>query len=269
VTEELDWVPDEVDVDTPSSARIYDYLLGGGHNFDADRQIAERFNNALPGSRDIARLNRAFLRRAVTFMTDQGIRQFLDIGSGIPTVGNVHQIAQNANPDARVVYVDRDPVAVNHSELMLGHNENAIAIRQDLRNVEAILFHPEVQRLLDFQQPLGLLMVGVLHFIPPADNPASIVRRYLNRLAPDSFLALSHFTADSRPAEMAAMVEVMKRSADPIHPRDRTEFTSFFNGLDLVEPGVVGTSDWRPAAPSDIAEGPEREQIYAGVGHKA
>ncbi|TCO54842.1 SAM-dependent methyltransferase [Actinocrispum wychmicini] len=258
------WIPDDVDTAKPSSARIYDYLLGGGHNFEADREIAERFDQALPGSRDIARLNRAFLRRAVVHLAEQGIRQFLDIGSGIPTVGNVHQIAQNTDPAARVVYVDRDPIAVSHSEMLLGNNDNATIVRGDLRDVEGIL--DRTRRMLDFQQPVGLLMVGVLHFVPPDEDPAALLARYRTALAPGSHLALSHFTADSRPAEMAAMVEVMKRSADPIHPRTRAEFVTFFDGFDLVDPGVVATADWRPAGPSDSTEGPERDQILAGVG---
>lgn len=261
-------MPASVDENVPSAARIYDYLLGGGHNFHADREIAERFKTALPGAPEIARLNRAFLHRAVLFMIEQGIRQFLDIGSGIPTVGNVHEIAQRAAPAARVVYVDREPVAVNHSQLMLGANEYATAIQQDLREPDGIMEHPDVRGLLDFDQPLGLLMVGVFHFIAPEYQPRELLARYRQRLAPRSFLALSHFTADSRPAEMAAMVEVMKKSADPIYPRGHEEFESFFDGFELVSPGVVPTADWRPTRPYDI-DGPEREQIYAGVGRKS
>jgi SAM-dependent methyltransferase len=267
VSEQSSWVPAGVAEDVPSAARIYDYLLGGGHNFQADREITERFTKALPGAPEIAQLNRAFLRRAVLFMTEHGIRQFLDIGSGIPTVGNVHEIAQRADPDTRVMYVDREPIAVNHSQLMLGANDYATAIQQDLRDTDGIMGHPDVRGLLDFDQPLGLLMVGVFHFIAPEYQPRELLARYRQRLAPGSFLALSHFTADSRPAEMAAMVEVMKKSADPIYPRSREEFESFFNGFELVSPGVVPTADWRPTMPYDINSS-EREQIYAGVGRK-
>lgn len=263
------WVPDEIDEKTPSSARVYDYLLGGEHNFDADRVMGAKFSEALPGAPIAARLNRAFLRRAVLFMAEQGIRQFLDIGSGIPTVGNVHDAAQGVDPSARVAYVDRDPVAVNHSRALLADNENAIAIREDLRDTDAILENPEVRELLDFDRPVGLLMVGVFHFIAPADEPAELIRTYRDRLVPGGFVALSHFTADSRPEEMAAMVEVMTKSSDPIYPRGREEFTSFFEGLELVEPGVVATPNWRPNGPDPDADGPVREQIYAGVGHKS
>lgn len=200
-------------------------------------------------------------------MIEQGIRQFLDIGSGIPTVGNVHEITQRTDPAARVVYVDREPIAVSHSQLMLGANDYATANQQDLRDPDGIMDHPQVRGLLDFGRPLGLLMVGVVHFIAPEHRPRELPARYRQRLAPGSFLALPHFTADSRPAEMAAMVEVMKKSADPIHPRSREEFESFFEGFDVVSPDVVPTADWRPTAPYAV-DGPERQQIYAGVGHK-
>jgi hypothetical protein len=262
------WAPPGVDVDVPSSARIYDYLLGGGHNFAADRAIAERFIRALPGSKDIARLNRAFLRRAVLFMLDNGIRQFLDIGSGIPTVGNVHEIAQARDPEARVLYVDNEAVAVTHSQLILEGNGNAVALDGELRRPEAILGHEAIKGLLDLSQPIGLLMVGVFHFVPRADQPVELLTRYRDALASGSYLALSHFTADSRPEQMSAMVEVMKKSKDPIHPRSRAEFTELFGGFDLVEPGIVSTATWRPAGPADTSDGPERDQILAGVAIK-
>ncbi|GGM33654.1 hypothetical protein GCM10012275_01320 [Longimycelium tulufanense] len=252
----------------PSAARVYDYLLGGGHNFAADRELAERFARALPGSRDIARLNRAFLRRGVLFLIENGIRQFLDIGSGIPTVGNVHEIAQAVDPTIRVVYVDNEPVAVAHSQLLLEHNDRAAAVEADLVHPDGVLDHPAVHGLLDLDQPLGLLMVGVFHFVPPERAPLELLARYRERLAPGSYLALSHFTADTRPAEMAAMVEVMSNSRDPIHPRTRAEIAELFTGFELVNPGVVPTADWHPVAPADDVAGPEREQIYAGVGRK-
>jgi hypothetical protein len=166
------------------------------------------------------------------------------------------------------VYVDRDPIAVNHTELLLGHNNATTVIRDNLHNAEAILSHPEVRRLLDLRQPLALLMVCVLHFVPPTEDVAAIVARYRDRLTPGSFLALSHFTADVHPAGMAAMVEIMNNSADPIHPRTREEVTPLFTGFDLVEPGVVATSDWRPTGPGDTTDGPGCHQVYAGVARK-
>jgi SAM-dependent methyltransferase len=268
VSEQPNWMSAGVDTTMASSARIDNFLLGGGHNFEVDRQIARRCTMALPGAAKIARLNREFLCRAVLFMVEQGIRQFLDIGSGIATVGNVHQIAQRAAHGARVLYVDREPIAVNHSQLMLGANPTATALQHDLRDPDGIMDHTEVRRLLDLDQPLGLVLVGVLHFIAPADHPQALLARYRQRLAPGSFLPLSHVTADSRRTEMAAMLEVMNNSADPLHPRSRDEVVSFFDGFDLVDPGVVPTTDWRPTGPYDI-DGPERKQIYAGVGRTA
>jgi S-adenosyl methyltransferase len=268
VTESLSWLPDGANQDLPSWARIYDYLLDGGHNFAADRQVAERFVAALPGSRHIARLNRAFLRRAVLFMISAGIRQFLDIGSGIPTVGNVHEIAQKADPWSHVVYVDVEPVAIAHSKAMLEGNECVTAVQVDLNYPDSVLAHPGTRRLMNFDEPLGLLMVGVLHFVPEENDPGGLLSRYRDALASGSYLALSHFTADIRAAEMAAMVEVMKRTKDPIYPRTRTRFTELFDGFDLVEPGVVSTALWRPDSQDDIADRPERDQILAGVGRK-
>ena len=268
MTESVTWVPHGVDEAMPSSARIYDYLLGGGHNFAADRRIAEKFAAALPGSRDIIRLNRAFLRRAVLFMISAGVRQFLDIGSGIPTVGNVHEIAQKAAFGSTVVYVDLDPVAIAHSELALAGNPRAAAVHADLTNPDRILAHRDTRRLLRLDEPVGVLMVGVLHFVPEQRDPDRLLARYRAALAPGSYLALSHFTADTRAAEMAAVVEVMKRTKDPIHPRTRERITRFFDGFELVEPGVVSTALWRPDSPSDLVDRPGRDQILAGVGRR-
>lgn len=246
MTERATWVPDHVDKEVPSAARLYDYLLCGAHNFAADRALAEKFLTALPSARDVARANRAFLRRAVVFLSQQGVRQFLDVGSGIPTVGNVHEIAQDVEPRARVVYVDYEPVAVAHSQLLLEGNDNATVIQADMREPDTILRHPETRRLLDFSQPIGLIMAGVFHFVSHDKNAPAIIAHYRDALAPGSYLALSHFTADISPNEMAEVVEVMKRSTDPIHPRTRAEIHELFTGFELVEPGVVGTAQWRP-----------------------
>jgi hypothetical protein len=268
VTERLTWTSDDVDQSLPSSARIYDYLLGGGHNFAADRRIAEELVTALPGAREIARLNRAYLRRAVLTMISAGIRQFLDLGSGIPTVGNVHEIAQKADSRSRVVYVDLEPVAVAHSKLALEGNDRAVAIHADLADPDGVLAHPDTVRTLDLDEPLGLLMVWVLHFVPDEKDPSRLLARYRDAMAAGSHLALSHVTADIRAAEVAALVEVMKKTKDPIHPRSRERFTGFFDGFDLLEPGVVSTALWRPDSREDLAARPERDQVLAGVGRK-
>lgn len=247
---------------------MYDYLLGGGHNFEADRKLAAKVSGAHPGCWDIARLNRSFLRRAVLELSAAGVRQFLDLGSGIPTVGNVHEIAQRADPEARVVYVDNDPVAVAHCELILEHNERAAVVHADVRDPHSILTSPITRELLDLDQPVGLLMVCVVHFVSPEADPVGLLERYREALAPGSYLALSHLTADSGAAEMDALVEVMRSSKDPIHPRSRAQIAELFTGFDLVEPGMVSIADWRPRSPGDGGSVPERDQVLAGVGVK-
>jgi SAM-dependent methyltransferase len=260
-------VPDDVDVDLPSAARVYDYLLGGGHNFAQDRELAEQLASVLP-ARDMARLNRAFLRRVVLYLVGRGIRQFLDLGSGIPTVGNVHEVAQAAHPDCRVVYVDTEPVAVAHSELILTGNPNAGVVQADMRKPDAIINARPTRRLIDFAEPLALLMVGVVQFIPDSDNPWAIIRWYRDVLAPGSFLALSAFTWDNAPEGMADAVEVFRNSQDPIYPRTRAEIARLFEGFELVSPGIVYTPEWRPERPEDVGDNAALSNLYAGVGHK-
>lgn len=262
------WVPEGLDLDRPSAARIYDYLLGGGHNFAHDRELAERFLKAQPYAREIARLNRAFLRRVVLYMIEQGVRQLLDLGSGIPTVGNVHEIAQKAEPETRVVYVDYEDVAVAHSALMLEDNERATIVQADLTDPGAVLEHPDTRSMLDFDQPIGLLMVGVFHFVPPQRDPRGIVAAYRDAVAPGSYLGFSQFTADMMPEEMARIVEVMSHSRDPMYPRSKAEILELFDGFELVPPGIVATSEWRPQSPTDTYDDPARAGIYAGAGRK-
>lgn len=265
MTGRASWVPKDVDFDVPSAARVYDYLLGGGHHFAVDRAVAERVLQAQPNGRRIAASNRAFLRRAVLFMVEQGITQFLDLGSGIPTVGNVHEVAQRANPACRVVYVDYDKVAVAHSRLLLAGNDNAAVVPADLCQPDVVLNAPATRRLLDFSQPLGLLMVAVFHFVSDERHPAQIVARYRDLLPQGSLLALSHLTADQMPAEMAQVVEAMKHSRDPMYFRSHDEVAALFEGFELVEPGLVSAPRWRP---EPLARDPEQEGVYAGVGRK-
>jgi S-adenosyl methyltransferase len=259
-------VPEGLNVDLPSAARVYDYLLGGGHNFAGDRALAEKLVTMLP-ARDMARMNRAFLRRAVLFLAERGIRQFLDLGSGIPTVGNVHEVAQAQHPDCRVLYVDYEPVAVAHSELILDGNDRATVIQADMRKLEVILNASETKRLIDFSEPLGLLMVGVVQFIPDADDPWTLAGRYRDVLATGSYFALSAFTWDNAPDGMAGAVEVFKNSQDPIYPRTREEIVRMFQGFELVEPGIVYTPEWRPERQEDVGDNAERSNLYAGVGY--
>jgi hypothetical protein len=259
------WVPKDVDVDLPSAARVYDYLLGGAHNFAADRAVGEKVLQVLPDGRQVAISNRSFLRRAVCYLLDQGITQFLDLGSGIPTSGNVHEIAQEANPDARVLYVDYDEVAVAHSELLLLGNANATVLASDLTNPEVVLNAPITREFLDFSRPIGLLMVAVFHFVPDDKDPAGIVAAYRDALPAGSYVALSHLTADHQPAAMAGVVEAMKHSRDPMYFRTYDEIVPMFDGLELVEPGVVAAPRWRPDA--GVRE-PGPEGVYAGIGRK-
>ncbi|MGH4008611.1 MAG: SAM-dependent methyltransferase [Pseudonocardiaceae bacterium] len=260
-------VPEELKVAVPSSARIYDYLLGGGHNFEADRQAARRLLAAVP-ARDMARLNRSFLRRAVLYLIDAGIRQFLDLGSGIPTVGNVHEVAQDVDPACRVLYVDIEPIAVAHSELLLAGNDNASVIRADLRKPDTILASAETRRLLDLHQPLGVLMVGVMQFVPDSDDPWAIVASYRQQLAPGSYLAMSHFTPDGMPERMAKAVEVFKDTQEPAHPRTHAQVMRMFDGFELVEPGLVYTSQWRPESAEDTGDQAHHSNLYAAIGRK-
>ncbi|HEY1573447.1 MAG TPA: SAM-dependent methyltransferase [Pseudonocardiaceae bacterium] len=263
MTDDASWIPDEINVEVPSAARVYDYLLGGGHNFAADRAVGEVVLKVQPQGRQIATSNRAFLSRAVRYLVDQGITQFLDLGSGIPTVGNVHEVAQQANPDCRVVYVDYDPVAVAHSQLMLRGNENAAVIDADLTQPEQVLDSPTLRTLIDFDEPVGLLMVAVFHFVADDRHPTRIVGKYRSVLPAGSFVVLSHLTADQMPGESDGVVEAMRNSRDPMYFRSYAEILPLFEGFDLVPPGVVAASQWH----SEVAGG-EQEGIYAGVGRK-
>jgi SAM-dependent methyltransferase len=268
--ERPDWVPEGIDIERPSAARIYDYWLGGCHNFAIDREVARQVTAMLPDTALIMQANRAFLHRAVNYLIGAGIRQFLDIGSGIPTLGNVHEVAQRAAPDARVVYVDIDPVAVAHSRSILAGNKLAVVIQEDLRRPARILAHPDVTGLLDFAQPVALLLLAVLHFIPDEDDPASIIAQLRDSLAPNSYLVLSHGTADNLPEEaIRRSVELFKRTPTPARPRSRGEVARLFAGFDLIEPGLVWTPQWHPEHPDEVGDHPERSAAYVGVGRKA
>jgi SAM-dependent methyltransferase len=257
------------DESVPNAARVYDYYLGGLHNFEADRQFAEEIFRISPTVPAITRQNRSFLSRVVDHYLDQGIRQFLDIGSGVPTVGNVHEVAQARVPDAKVVYVDYEPIAYNHARLLLADNPNATILHADLRDPAAILDHPETLSLLDFSAPLGLLMVGVLLFIPPSDNPAELVATYRDACAPGSLLAMSHITGDDAPDELRAelnrFVGLYDNASEHIYVRDRAEFTSWFAGTTLVDPGVTLLCDWRPRDASEQQD-PAAPLGFGGVG---
>jgi S-adenosyl methyltransferase len=247
---------------------VYDAFLGGGHNFAADREFARRAEEILPGVTVSSRANRKFLRRVVTYAVGQGIRQFLDIGSGIPTVGNVHEIAQQFAPESRVVYVDNEAVVVAHSEMILRDTPLATIIDADLRSPTEILSHPETQRLIDFEQPVLVLMLAVLHFVPEAADPTALLAKYRNKVAPGSMLAITHATGDHRTwAEGDGLVKLYATSNNPARGRSRAEIAQLFGDFRLVEPGAVYVPEWRPDE-GEIEPHPERFLFFGGVGVK-
>jgi hypothetical protein len=257
--------------DRPSVARMYDYLLGGFHNFAADRAAAEQAVAANPDMPLIMRANRAFLRRAVSFLMAEGIDQFLDLGSGMPTAGNVHEVVQAANPEARVLYVDIDPVAVAYGATLLEGNPNASIIQADARNLEEILGRPEVRRLLDLRQPVGVLLVSVLHFIADTGEAQRLVQALRAAVPPGSYVVISHAALDYEEAQqwVNGAVQAYARSTTPITLRTRSEIAEFLEGLELVEPGLVEVPLWRPEGPDDILlDEPRRVNGVAAVARK-
>jgi hypothetical protein len=258
----------ERDVDHPSTYRVYDYLLGGSFNFAVDRAFARELLTKVPWARDVAMANRMFLARAVRFAACRGIRQFLDLGSGILAGSRVDEIAKAVNDQSRVAYVDGDPIAVAYAEVMLGDDGRSTALRADVRDVPAVLAEPRVAGLLDLSEPVALLMGKVLHFLPDSDDPAGMVAGYRDRLAAGSMVAISHATYEDVPAEAIAAAPMYRHSRESMHDRSRAEITGFFAGWDLVEPGVVFTSAWRPDHPADADVEPGRAVFLAGVGIK-
>jgi SAM-dependent methyltransferase len=239
-----------VDVTVPNASRIYDYALGGVHNFKVDRDFWEQAEKAFPDARVVARANRAFLGRAVLWLAEQGVRQFLDIGSGIPTLGNVHEVAQTVDPEARVVYADIDPVAVEQSRALLKDHRHAIAVKGDLREPEGIVFSEQVTDFLDFSQPVAVLMVAVLHFITDEDDPQSIIHRIGSALMPGSFLVLSHAgpdeTAEGR-ERLERARKLYEQTPTPVKIRTADEVAGLLGDtFTLLDPGVVPAHEWHP-----------------------
>ncbi|MEY9840946.1 SAM-dependent methyltransferase [Streptacidiphilus sp. EB103A] len=257
---------DELHPETAHPARIYNALIGGKDNFAADRLVAERLSAVVPGAVAGAKANRAFLGRAVRAAAALGVRQFLDIGTGIPTAGNTHQIAQSVEPSARVAYVDNDPIVLAHARALMsgpGHGATSVT-RADLRETEALLAAPGVCDLLDLTRPVALMLVAILHFISDDEDPYGIVKRLLAALPSGSLLVLSHGSGDLVTPEQAELAE---RSYDPaasgIHLRTRDDIARFFDGLTLLDPGLVIAPHWRPDTPP--AAGDERLGIYTGM----
>jgi SAM-dependent methyltransferase len=250
--------PDAIDVHTPSPARMYDYWLGGKDNFAADREAAEKIIAAHPDQRKLVRANRDFLVNAVRYLADQGIDQFLDLGTGVPTSPNVHEVARGSRPDARVVYVDNDPIVFAHNQAFRATDDRVATVRADIRRPSEILADPAVARLLDFDRPIGLLAIAVLHFVPEGEAVISALREIM---APGSFLAISTGTNEGLTPEQRERIEnAYAKSSAPAVIRSRTEIERLFTGFDLVDPGLVHVAKWR-------TDGPETQgRLLAGVG---
>lgn len=262
--QEPSWLPANVDTTKPSVARAYDAFMGGKHNFEVDRQFARTAEEVFPGVAAACRANRDFLRRTVLFGLSRGVRQFLDLGSGIPTVGNVHEVVHAQDPTAPVVYVDNEPVAVAHSEILLRDNEHAGIVQADLRNPSAVVDHHVTRALIDFDQPVMLLMLAMLHFIPDADSPDRIVQAYRQRLVPGSYLAVTHATAAARPDEMRDLERLYSTSSTPAVARSPEWIRGLFDGMEIVDPGVVFVPEWRPDG--DASPNPQDYIFFGGVG---
>jgi len=267
-------VPPGVDPNVPSPARLYDFYLGGTHNFPADRAAAKRIITALPDLPDAAWANRSFHQRAARWLAEQGVRQFIDVGSGLPTVGNTHEIVQAVVPDARVVYVDNDPMVALFSEELLRGNEAATVVTADLRDPAAVLGHPGLRALIKDGEPTGLLMTAVIHFVAPASDPGGVIDQFMAALAPGSYLALSHVTADRLPPRRVEEgVDVYSRATENIYLRSRDEVQRFFEHLDMVppypgaEPGVCYVGEWGAEVPS-LADSDGSRMLYCGVGRR-
>lgn len=258
-----EWVPDGIDVTVPNAARMYDYALGGYHNFAVDREYVERAEQMIPGAKLVGHANRAFLGRAVRWLVDQGITQFLDIGSGIPTLGNVHEIALLAEPEARVMYVDIDPVAVAHSRAILAGHPRVGVLQADVRYPGDIVNHPDVTELLDFSEPVAILMLAVLHFVPDADDPASILAELRDAAVRGSYVVLSHGSPVLEISdEVDGLQRLYRKTPTPLHLRTPEQIELLLKGLDLIEPGIVTMGDWRPD-PDEEYEGPQHGMLAA------
>lgn len=260
----FDDLPPDIDKDVFSVARLYDFLLGGRHNFAADRDLGRKLLAAEPNGRLILLENRAFLARTMRYLLDRGIRQFLDLGSGIPTQGYVHELAAGY-PEAKVVYVDNDPPAVSHSNYILRDNPNAGALLADMRDPERILGDPSVKQLIDLTKPVALLALAVIHFIPVEEDAEGIVARYRDAMAPGSHLVVTHATADDMPETVGGVQEIYQENMTTATPRTHAQVAGLFDGYDLLDPGVVYMPLWRPE-PGVVVENAEETWFYGGVG---
>ncbi|WP_026411092.1 SAM-dependent methyltransferase [Actinomadura oligospora] len=256
--------PPGIDTSVATAARMYDYYLGGKDNFAVDRDAAERVLSAAPEVRPIALENRRFLQRGVRYLAEQGVTQFLDIGTGLPTQGNVHQIAQAHDPAARVVYVDNDPIVLVHARALLSSNSATKVVTADLRDPDAVL--GSASELLDLSRPFALLMAAVLHFVPDSDRPHELVAGYREVLPSGGHLLVSHVTGDTRPQSSAGAAAAYRNTRNPATLRTVEQIAGFFGDFDLAEPGLVPVPRWRPDSP--VPSDAEDIWMYGAVGRK-
>lgn len=249
----------------PNQARVYDYLLGGKDNYAADRAAVDEVLVAVPDVRRMARANRAFAMRAVAVIAQAGVRQFIDLGTGIPTSPSVHEVARRADPAARVVYVDHDPVVQAHNEARLASDRRVTTVLADIRRPEMIMGHREVQRQIDFTEPVGVLCIATLHLVRDEDDPGGIISRFRDRMSLGSYLVVSQFSTDSDADAAAKLHAVDAGTPVETYFRSRDEISGFFDGLELLAPGLVSVDEWRPEVP----EAPTQLKIVGGVGRKA
>jgi hypothetical protein len=265
-----EWAPPGIDTKKPSIARVYDFMLGGKDNFAIDRQVGELALQITPDGPEAARANRAFLRRVVRYLTaEAGIRQFLDIGSGLPSQGNVHEVAQAVDPTARVVYVDSDPIVLAHGRALLGNTKTTKVIQADLRHPDDILNHPDVRTLIDFTEPVGLLLFGILHHLKDSEDPAGIAAQLRDALPAGSYVAISHFhdPGDAHPdaSRKALVVEkIFNETLGTGRWRTRDEILAYFGDLEVLEPGLVPFAEWRPDA-GERFEQPDTYYTFVGA----
>ncbi|WP_432832924.1 SAM-dependent methyltransferase [Dactylosporangium sp. CA-092794] len=278
--EQANGTPPGIGMSRPNAARMYDFLLGGAHNFDADRRAALALLEVAPEIRDAAWANRRFLRRAVQYALDQGIRQFLDLGCGIPSRGNVHDVVRAAHPDGRVLYVDADPVVIKHAQVLLNDVDGAKAIQADLRDPAGILGHDQTHRLIDFRQPVTVLLVSVLHFVPgTTDELTALLGEFMRPAASGSLLVISHASPTLTTDATKTVNELYARTPTPLHLRSAHDIRALFGDLDLIAPdphlakpaNLVSVSAWRPD-PTEQERLPDRSNspflagFLAGVG---
>lgn len=251
---------------SPNAARMYDYYLGGSANLRVDRVLADEIVAMRPELPAIARANRAYLRRTVRLAIDLGVRQFLDLGSGVPTVGNVHEVALAADPRSRVVYVDHEPVAATYAAELVAHQPQVAVLHADLRDHEQVLTRAAATGLIDFQEPVALLAVAVLHFLPDTAQPAELLAHYRRALPANSLLAISHGTTDQQPPAAVEGTALYHATNTPLTLRTHEQVTALMAGTHILEPGVVFTPQWRPDSASAFDHDPSQAGFYAAVG---